>query len=164
MIIYPAKKAQITLLLAKNITLLAEYLDLANVFLEKSANIFPKQTRIYEHTIKLKKCKQPPYRPIYSLKLVKSKTLKTYLEINLANSFIIISKLPAGALILFVYKLNNSLCLCVNYQGLNNLTIKNWYPLILIRESLNWLGQVKQFNQLNLITAYYQMRIKKDNK
>ena len=33
--------------------------------------------------------------------------------------------------------------------------IKNKYPLPSIGESLDWLGQTKQFIQLNLINAYY---------
>ena len=76
---------------------------------------------------------------------VEFKIFKTYIEINMTNNVIRTSKLPACALILFINKLNNSLCLCVNYQELNNLVIKNWYLLILIVETLNWLGQAKQF-------------------
>ena len=72
-------------------------------------------------------------------------TLKTYIETNLANGFIQPLKSPAGALILFVRKPNGSLRLCINYRDLNNLTIKNRYPLPLIGESLDWLGQAKRF-------------------
>ena len=48
----------------------------------------------------------------------------------------------------------------MNYQGLNNLTIKNQYLLPLISESLNSLGQTKKFIQLYLTNAYYCIRIK----
>ena len=87
-------------------------------------------------------------------------TLKTYIKTNLANGFIQPSNSPAGAPILFVCKPDGSLRLCVDYRGLNNLTIKNRYPLPLIGESLNWLGQVKRFTQLDLTSAYHWMRIK----
>ena len=53
MTIHPAKKVSIVLLLAKEVTVLAEYSDFANIFLKKSANIFPKQTKANKHTIKL---------------------------------------------------------------------------------------------------------------
>ena len=46
---------------------------------------------------------------------MKLKILKTYIKSNLVNSFIRTSKLPAGALIFFVCKLNSSFCLCLNY-------------------------------------------------
>ena len=61
----------------------------------------------------------------YSLSLVELKTLKIYIEINLAKGFIWLSKSLMRALILFVQKPNASLRLYANYQGLNNLTIKN---------------------------------------
>ena len=113
------------LLLAKKILIPAKCFDFADVFLKKSANILSKQTRINEYAIKFKKSKQLPYRPIYSLWPVELKTFKTYIETNLANSFIRISKLLADAPILFVYKSNGSFCLYVNYWELNNLTIKS---------------------------------------
>ena len=47
---------------------------------------------------------------------------------------------------------------------LNNLTIKNWYPFLLIGESLDWLGQAKHFIQLNLTSAYHRIKIKEGNK
>ena len=86
-----------TLLLAKKVIVVAKYLDFANIFLEELANIPLEQIGVNKHTIKLEKSKQPPYRPIYSLKPVKLKTFKTYIETNLANNFIRALKLPAGA-------------------------------------------------------------------
>ena len=47
----------------------------------------------------------------------------------------------------------------MDYWGLNNLIIKNWYLLPLIGKLLDWLSRVKQFTQLDLINAYYWMRI-----
>ena len=123
--------------MAKKVTVSAKYLDFADVFLKKSANVLWKQTEINEYAIKLEKGKQPPYRPIYSLGPVELKTLKTYIEINLGNGFIKALKSLADALILFVSKLNSSLHLCVDYSGLKNLTIKNWYLLSLIGKSLD---------------------------
>ena len=120
-----------------------EYSDFADVFLEKSANILSKRTGAKKHIIELEEGKQPSYRPIYSLGPVELKTFKTYIKTNLGNGFIQASKLPAGAPILFVRKPDDSLCLCVNYRGLNNLIIKNWYPLLLIGKFLDQLGRAK---------------------
>ena len=90
-----------------------------------------------EHAIKLEESKQPPFRPIYSLGPVELETLKTYIETNLANGFIRPSKSPVRAPILFDRKPDESLRLCVDYRGLNNITIKNRYLLPLIGESLD---------------------------
>ena len=143
MTIHIARKAQLALLLAKKITDPSKYSDFADMFLEKSANIPLKQTRVNKHAIKLEKSKQPPYGPIYSLGLVELKTLETYIENKLANGFIWTSKSPATTPILFVRKRNSSLCLCANYRKLNNLIIKNWYPLPLIGKFLDWLSRAK---------------------
>lgn len=123
----------------------------------------PENTGINKHAIELVKGKQPSYGPIYSLGLVKLETLKTYIEIYLKTGFIQPSKSPAGALIFFDKKSDGSLRLCINYQDLNNLTIKNWYSLLLIGESLDWLSQAKRFTQLDLTSAYYRMRIREGN-
>ena len=82
-----------------------------------------------------------PIQPYLKPRLVKLETFKAYIKNNLANSFIKPSKSPVKALIFFDKKLDGSLKLCVDYQGLNNQTIKDWYPLSLIGELFNWLGR-----------------------
>ena len=112
--------------------------------MENAAEL-PENTGINEYAIKLEKGKQPPFGPIYSLGPVELETLKIYIETNLANGFIRPSKSPTGAPILFYQKPDGNLRLCVDYWGLNNITIKNWYPLPLISESLDRLGRAKRF-------------------
>ena len=119
----------------------AEYSDYSDVFLAENAMELPENTGMNEHAIELEEGKQPPFGPIYSLGPVELETLKTYIETNLANGFIQSSKSPAGAPILFNRKPDGSLCLCVDYWGLNNITIKNQYPLPLIGELLDQLSQ-----------------------
>ena len=152
------------LLLGEEVTVTAEYANFVYVFWKKLAEVVLERTGINEHTIKLEKDKQPPQKLIYSLGPVDLKTLKTYIKTKLANGFIRPSKSLAGALILFVRKRNASFWLCINYWGLNNLTIKNRYLLLLIGESLDRLKQAKRFTQLDLISAYHRMRIKEDVK
>ena len=129
------------------------------------ASKLPEHIRINDHGIKLVNgYQQPPYGPIYSLKPVELETLKAYIETNLANKFIKLSKSPAGTPILFDRKSDGSLWLCVNYRGLNKLTIKNRYPLPMIRESLDKLGRARRFTKLGFTSAYYRMKIHKGNK
>ena len=86
--------------------------------------------------------------------------LKTYIKANLTSGFIRPSKSPAGAPILFIQKKDGSLRLYVDYRGLNNLTIKNCYSLLLISELPDRLGCTKRFTQLDLINAYHRIRIR----
>ena len=120
-------KAQVgALLLNKALTkVLTEYFDYSNVFSAKNAVKLLENTQMNEHAIKLEEDKQPLFRPIYSLGPVLLETLKIYIETNLANGFICLSKSPTEALILFDKKLDRSLRLCVDYWGLNNITIIN---------------------------------------
>ena len=113
--IHLAWKAQIPLLLAKEVTILAEYTDFFNVVLKKLTEILSEQTSINEHAIELKDNKQSIFRPIYNLDPVELEIFKTYIITSLANSFIWLFKSAANAFIFFVYKLNDNLRLCVNY-------------------------------------------------
>ena len=143
--VYPFREPQISGLIVEKAPtkVLAKYSDFANVFSPDLATKLPEHTEINTHAIDLEEGKQPPYRPIYSLESLELETLKTYIKTNLANGFIRPSKSPVNAPILFDKKLDGSLCLCVNYWGLNNITIKNRYLLPLIGESFNCLGHAK---------------------
>ncbi len=123
----------------------SEYADFADVFSPKLAAELSEHNKINDYAIELVDDQQPPYGPIYNLGPVKLETLKAYIENNLASGFIRPSKSPAGAPILFDKKLDSSLRLCIDYQGLNNLTIKSWYPLPLVGELLNRLGWARRF-------------------
>ena len=141
-----------------------EYSDFSNVFSSDSVAELPEYNGINDYSINLLDNKQPPYDLIYSLGPVELETLKTYIGTNLASGFIRSSKSLIGTLILFVQKHDGNLCLYVNYQGLNNLTIKNRYPVLLIDKLLDCLGCAKCFTQLNLTNAYYRIRIQKSEK
>lgn len=112
-----------------------------------------------KYAIKLINGKQPSYRLIYALNLVELEILKTYIEIHLKTRLIQASKPFTRASIFFNKKCNGSFHLYVDYQGLNNLIIKNQYLFLWIGEILNCLSQAKQFIQLDLTNAYHQIRI-----
>ena len=154
-------KPQISGLIAKKAPtrVSAKYFDFANIFSLDLASELPEYTGNNNHAIELVNgCQQPPYGSIYSLRLVGLEILKAYIKTNLTYGFIRPCKSPAGAPILFDRKSDSFLRLCVNYRGLNNLTIKNQYPLSLIGESLDRLRRAKQFTQLDFTSAYHQMR------
>lgn len=76
--------------------------------------------------------------------------LNKYIEENLSKGFIRATSSPAGAPFLFIKKGNRSLRLCVDYRGINDITVKNRYPLPLIQETLIRLSQAKWFTKLDL--------------
>ena len=147
MIIQPARAAQIAVLKQNEVLtkVSLKYAHYANIFSFDLAIELSENIGINKHAIKLEKDNQSPYGPIYSLRPVELETLKTYIEIHLKTGFIWSFKSLVGAFILFDKKPDGSLYLYVDYWGLNNLIIKNRYPLPLIGEALNRLGRANQF-------------------
>jgi hypothetical protein len=86
--------------------------------------------------------------------------LKAYINKNIKKGFIRLSKSPARYSVMFVPKKNRKLQLCVNFQKLNDITIKNWYPLPNIRELQDQLSYTEIFTALDLQEAYNLIRIK----
>ena len=68
--------------------ILAKYSNYSNIFSAEYIMELPENTRINEYAIQLEEDKQLSFGPIYSLRLVKLETLKTYIKTNLVNGFI----------------------------------------------------------------------------
>ena len=45
--------------------------------------------------------------------------------------------------------------MCVDYRRLNEITIKDRYPLLLIRKTLAPLSKARYFTKLDIKNAYY---------
>ena len=86
--------------------------------------------------------------------------LKNPLNQLLEQGFIKPSLSPWGAPVLFQKKKDGTFCLCIDFRGLNQCTIKNKYPLPRIGELLDRLGKAKIFSKIDLRSGYYQVRIK----
>ena len=164
--VHSFQRLQIAGLIAKKtaIKVLNKYLDFTDIFSPNLVSKLLKHTGINEHAIKLVDGQQPSYGRISSLKSVELKTLKAYIKTNLANGFIKLFKSPADSPIFFNRNPNGSLWLCVNDKGLKNLTIKNRDLLPLLRELLDRLRRGRRFIQLELTSAYHQIKICEENK
>lgn len=67
----------------------------------------------------------------------------------------------ASSLVLFVKKPSGGLRFYVDYRGLNVVTVKNRYPLLLIKETLERVSRAKIFTKLDIIAAFNKLRIAK---
>jgi hypothetical protein len=85
--------------------------------------------------------------------LVLRKTLTKLLD----KDFIQASNSPAAALVLMVKKLGGGIRFCVNYRGLNNITRKDYYPLLLFTKTLRNVAKAKWFTKLDVIAAFYKI-------
>lgn len=85
--------------------------------------------REVEYAIDLVPGTSPISTTSYRMSALKLGELKKQLEELLEKQFIRPSVLPWGAPVLLVNKKDGSMRLCVDYQELNKVTIKNRYPL-----------------------------------
>src|SRR3954466_1707421 len=136
--------------------------EFADVFLTELPNQLPPQRKI-DHSIDLIPGAEPPSRPTYRLLYVEMNELKKQLSDLLEKGFIRPSISPFGAPVLFVYKKEGSLRLCVDYCALNKITIKNRYPLPRIEELMDRLAGAKYFSKIDLYSGYHQIRIKEED-
>ena len=65
----------------------------------------------------------------------------------------------SGLTYLFVKKKDGSLRLCVDYRGLNDITLKDRHPLPRIEETLHQIRGAKFFTRLDLRACFNQIRI-----
>lgn len=138
----------------------AQYHDFLDVFDRKQANTLPPH-RPWDHSIDLQPGKQPPAAHPYSMNQNELKALREYLDQELSKGFIRISKSPAAAPVLFVKKPNGDLRFCIDYRGLNAISVKNRCSLPLISETLCQLSHAKYYTKLDIISAFNKLRIKK---
>ena len=134
------------------------YKDYADIFSEGKIHALPEHSK-YDHKIDLEPGTTPPFGPIYPLSESELRVLRKYLDKMLASGKIQRSTLPAAAPILFVPKPDGTLRLCIDYCGLNKITIKNCYPLPLMNELRDRLGKAKFFTKLDLKNGFYLLRI-----
>jgi hypothetical protein len=130
-----------------------EYHKYLKIFKNVNANKLPPH-RLCDHKIPLEDGFQPPFGPLYSLSCPELEELKRWLEENLSKGFIHALSSLAAAPILFIKKGDGSLCLVVDYRGINEGTIKNCYALPLIQDTLMNLSMAKWFTKLNIRRAY----------
>ena len=138
--------------------LLKLYTAFLNVFFRKEADTLPKHGP-YDHAIHLKEGTQALTSALYSMSRDEALELHQYLDENLSKGFIRVSRSDAAVSVLFVKKLREGLCFCVDYWGLNVITVKNWYLLPLISETLNRLSWATIFTKLNIIAAFNRLCI-----
>jgi hypothetical protein len=79
------------------------------------------------------------------------------------SGFIRPSSSPWGAPVLFVEKNDKSMRMCVEYRSLNEVTIKNKYPLPKIDDLCDQLKGAKYFSKVDLRSGYHQLKIRESD-
>lgn len=134
------------------------YHDLSEVFRKERAASLPPH-RPYDCAIDLLPGAKLPTSRLYSLSQPEREAMETYINDSLARGIIRPSSSPVAAGFFFVEKKDKSLRLCIDFRGLNDITIENKYPLPLFTSAFELLQGATIFSKLDLRNAYHQVRI-----
>ena len=89
--------------------------------------------------------------------------IKKQIKELLEKGYIRRSSLPWGAPVLLVEKKDGSLRMVVDYRALNEVTIKNKYPLPMINDLFDQLQGDKVFSKIDLRSGYHQLKIREQD-
>jgi hypothetical protein len=96
----------------------------------------------------------------YRMSVEELKELKKQLTELQESGYIRSNSSPWGAPVLFVQKKDGSQRMCVDYRSLNDVTVKNKYPLPRIEDLFDQMRGARVFSKIDLQTSYHQMKIR----
>jgi hypothetical protein len=109
----------------------------------------------------------PGTSPIYKrsgrMSTMQLAELKDQIKALLEKSYICLTSSPRGALVIFIPKKDGTQQMCMDYRGLNEVTIKNKYPLLRIDDMFDQLRGACVFSKINLRLGYHQLKIRESN-
>jgi hypothetical protein len=117
-------------------------------------------TWIWDHAINLKPDTTMINSKLYQLSPIKQDALDVFLDENLTTGQICPSKSPMNSLFFFIKKKDRKLQPTQDYQKLNNVTIKNCYPLPQIKTLVDTMAKGKYFCKFNVKWGYNNICIK----
>jgi hypothetical protein len=85
--------------------------------------------------------------------------LKEHIKELLEKGFIHPSSSLWGAPMIFVLKKDGTQRLYVDYRALNEVSIKNKYPLPMIDDLFDQLCGVRVFSKIDLQSGYHQLKV-----
>jgi hypothetical protein len=86
--------------------------------------------------------------------------LKKQIDELLEKGYIRPSTSPWAAPVLFVEKKDGTKRMCIDYRALNEVTVKNMYPLSRIEDLFDQLRGASVFSKIDLRSVYHQLRIR----
>ncbi|XP_014872995.1 uncharacterized protein lrfn4b [Poecilia latipinna] len=137
----------------------ADYHDLAPVFSKSKALSLPPH-RPYDCAIELLPGAPLPNSQLYNISRPERETLERYIKESLEAGIIRPSSSPLGAGFFFVGKKDGTLRPCIDFRGLNHITVKNKYPLPLLSSAFEPVHGATVFTKLDLRNAYHLLRIR----
>jgi hypothetical protein len=132
--------------------------DFPDVFPEELPRMPP--DREVEFIIDLLPGTAPISKRSYRMSVEELKELKKQLSELQEAGYIRLSSSPWGAPVLFVQKKDGLQRMCVDYRSLNDVTMKNKYPLARIEDLFDQMIVARVFSKIDLRSGYYQMKVR----
>jgi hypothetical protein len=151
----PANDPMVFNLAIESISVVEEFMD---VFLKELPGMPPE--REVDFYIDLIPGTAPIAKRPYCMAPTELAELKLQITELQQKGYIRPSSSPWGAPVLFVTKNDGSMRMCIDYLSLNEVTIKNKYPLPRINDLFDQLQGAKYFSKIDLRSGYHQLRIK----
>jgi hypothetical protein len=127
--------------------------ELLDVFPEVLPGMPP--DRDIKFVIELKPGTSPMYKTPYRMATSELAELKERIKELLEKGFICPSSSPWGAPVIFVPKKDGTQRLCMDYCALNEVTVKNKYPLPRIDDLFDQLRGASVFSKIDLRSGYH---------
>jgi hypothetical protein len=102
----------------------------------------------------------PTPKRSYRMSVEELKDLKKQLTELQEAGYIRSDPSPWRAPVLFVQKKDGSQRMCVDYRSLNDVTVKNKYPLPHIEDLFDRMRDARVFSKIDLRSGYHQIRIR----
>ncbi|XP_015435727.1 PREDICTED: uncharacterized protein LOC107191251 [Dufourea novaeangliae] len=102
------------------------------------------------------------YHP-YRLSISEREKVREIISELMTNGIIRGSTSSYASPIILVKKKNGEDRMCIDFRALNRITIKDKYPLPLIDDQLDRLGDAKYFTTLDMASGFYQIPIAEDS-
>uniref|UniRef100_A0A8K9V225 Gypsy retrotransposon integrase-like protein 1 n=1 Tax=Oncorhynchus mykiss TaxID=8022 RepID=A0A8K9V225_ONCMY len=138
-----------------------EYADLAIAFSKVKATKLPPYRPGRDCTIDLQVDAALPKSHVYPLSQEETLAMETYVTEALGQGYIRSSISPVSSSFFFVRKKEGGLRPCIDYRGLNPITVGYSYPLPLIATAVESFHGAQFFTKLDLRSAYSLVRIRK---
>jgi hypothetical protein len=116
-------------------------------------------TRSYDHAIPLLPDAVPVNARPYHYSPQHKTEIETQVKQLLKAGLITHSHNPFASPVLLVKKKDSTWRFCVDYRKLNDLTIKNRFPMPVIEEILDELARAEYFTKLDMRAGYHQVRM-----
>jgi len=117
--------------------------------------------KVWDHAIDLNDDFKASKVRVYPLSRNEKKEVQKFINEHLKKGYIRPSKLPQTSPVFFVGKKNEGKHIVIDYRRLNKQTVKNNYPLPLITDLVDSMGNKRVFTKMDLQWGYNNMRIKK---